>query len=379
MTSTSRERVIAALEHREPDRVPIDFAPQLDFYLNLKHYLGLEVEEDLRPNLAMEVVPHPQVLETLGADLVLIPLTPGAEPAGVDVIQDAWGVGYRRVSHPGGGSHLEVIYNPLANASSMTDLEKYAWPDPVLPGCLEATGRMARGLYENTGLALVGRFGGSITGTAANLLGFEKWLVTAALEPELAGAILDRITDIIIAQDAAGLSATAEYLQVLRVGNEDLGTQTGPLYSMRLFRSLLLPRLERRWQAARHYLDRANPGVKILLRSCGSVRRFIPDLIQAGIQVLDPLQPLAAEMDPAELKNEFGGRLSFHGGVDIQKVLSFGSEADVCTEVQKRIRALGPGGGYIVSGAHTIQADTPPASLVAMCKAARTYGAYPLQ
>jgi uroporphyrinogen decarboxylase len=116
-----------------------------------------------------------------------------------------------------------------------------------------------------------------------------------------------------------------------------------------------------------------------MLHSCGSIRPYIPDLIDAGIQVLDPVQPLAANMDSRELKRDFGTRLAFHGGIDIQQVLPFGSEADVEQEVHSRIQAFAPGGGYILAPSHAIQADVPPANIVAMCRAAVKHGQYPLK
>jgi uroporphyrinogen decarboxylase len=381
MGSTSRERVIATLEHREPDRVPIDVNPVRDFYVNLKAWLGLEIDEEIRPNTAMEVIPHPKVLSTLGVDLISVKL--GSSKGGRrpqtrgNLVLDAWGVGWRQVKQPGGGSYLEPVYHPLADAT-LADLKMYPWPDPSMPGRGEAAELAAKRLFEDTDLALVGRFGGPIIETALYLMGFEAWLVCAASDPEFASALLSKITDIQIALDRVGLEATAKYLQIFKVSGEDLGMQTGPLYSPQMFRTLLLPHLSRRWQAARDYLDEVNPSVKIMLHSCGSIRPFIPDLIEAGIQVLDPVQPRAIDMVSEDLKQQFGDHLVFHGGVDIQEVLSFGSEADVAAEVRERIGAFGPGGGYILAPSHNVQADTPPANLVAMCRAAHQYGQYPI-
>lgn len=356
--------------------------PVLDFYLSLKDYLGLEIREEPKPNLAMEVVPHPRVLHELGVDLISVKLgSPRGHrpPQRKDgLTEDAWGVLYRRVDQPGGGSYLEPVHHPLADAS-IDDLEKYPWPDPSAPGRGEAAEAAAKRIYEDTDLALVGRFGGSILETALYLVGWETWLIRLATDPEFATALLDKITDIHIALDRVGLEATANYLQIFKVSGEDLGMQTGPLYSPKMFRTLLLPPLRRRWQAAREYLDQVNPSVKIMLHSCGSVRLYIPDLIGAGIQVLDPVQPRAANMDSAELKRDFGDRLTFHGGVDIQEVLPFGSEEDVEEEVRLRIRSFAPGGGYILAPSHNVQADTPPANLVAMCRAAQKHGRYPLR
>jgi uroporphyrinogen decarboxylase len=379
---TSRERVCRAIRHEEPDRVPVDFNPVLEAYLNIKAYLGLELDETLRTNAHMEVVPHPRILSALGADLISVKLGSPTQRQTVTlangVTLDEWGIGRRRVSQPGGGSYLEAVHHPLADAT-LHDLERYPWPIADLPGRGEGAEADARRLYEDTDLAIIGRFGGPILETALQLMGLEKWMMRAVTDPEFAGALLDRITDIQIELDRIGLQAAGKYLQIFKASGDDLGMQTGPLYSPKMVRSLFLPRLRRRWLAARAYLNQVNPNVKMLFHSCGGVRAFIPGLLEIGLQILDPIQPRAAHMAPAELKRDFGDRLTFHGAVDEQHVLPFGTEQDVEQEVQTRVAELAPGGGYILSGSHYIQADTPPANVVAMCRAAHRYGRYPLE
>lgn len=377
MDWSSRERVITALNFREPDRVPIDINPVLDAYIDLKKYLHLEIEEDPKPNSAMEVIPHPFLLKMLNVDLISVKLG-SVKQMNRAPNEDEWGVIRKRYYQPGGGSYMEAVNYPLADAT-LSDLERYSWPIADLPGRGEGAELMAKRFYEDTDLALVGRFGGSIVETPLYLMGWDNWLMRMASDQEFAERLLDIITDINIEFDRIGLEATGKYLQIFKVSGEDLGFQTGPLYSMKMFRKILLPRFQRRWKAAREYLDQVNPDCKIMLHSCGSIRSYIPDLINAGIQVLDPVQPLAANMDSHELKQDFGTQLAFHGGVDIQQVLPFGSEADVEQEVYSRIQAFAPGGGYILSPSHAIQADVPPANIVAMCKAAVKYGVYPLR
>jgi len=379
--SPSRARVVTALQHREADRVPIDLNPHVDFYEALKRYLGLEIAETLKPNKAMEVIPHPRVLEVLGVDLISVKLrAPRQRPPHLlseDLVEDEWGVGWKRVAQPQSGSYLEPVYHPLANAT-LADLSCYPWPDPTLPGRDDGLTDAARSLHDDTGLALVGRFGGPIVETALYLLGWEEWLVRTAADPVFAAELLDRITDIQIALDQIGLEATAPYLTIFKASGEDLGMQTGPLYSPRTFRELLLPRLRRRWAAAHNLLKRPGSEAQLMLHSCGGIRPFIPDLIEAGVQVLDPIQPQAAGMEAAALKHDFGAQLTFHGGVDIQHVLPHGSQAEVEAEVCRCLLALGPGGGFILAPAHAVQPDVPPANLVTMCQAAQRWGRYPL-
>ena len=381
MKWTSRERVIAAINHVEADRVPINVIPLHDFYLNLKTYLGIEVREEVKPSLSMEVVPHPEVLKCLGVDLIRVKMSVPKKGTGHFLpeghAEDEWGVIYRRVSQSGGGSYYEIAKSPLADAT-LNDLKNYPWPDPNQPGVGEAVEKNAKRLYEDTDLALMGRFGGPIIEMPIYLMGMQNWMMRAVTEPEFAAALLDKITDVQIAYDRIGLEASAKYLQIFRASGEDLGTQNSTLYSPKMFKELILPRLKRRWQADREILDRINPAVKIMLHSCGGIRPFIADMIAGGIQVLDPVQPKAKGMDSFELKKEFGQQLSFHGGVDIQDVLPFGTQAEVEEEVKTRLKAFGPGGGYILAPAHTVQADVPPANIVAMCAAAQKYGQYPL-
>jgi len=270
------------------------------------------------------------------------------------------------------------VHAPLANAT-LEDLKTYPWPVADLPGRGEGAEVSARRLYEDTDLALMGRFGGPIIEMGVYLLGFEKWMLRTASDREFIEAYLDKVTDVQMAFDRVGLEATARYLSILKVSGEDLGMQTGPLYSPKMFRELFLPRMKRRWQAAREYLDSVNPGVKIMLHSDGAIRAFIPDLIEAGIQILDPVQPLAAGMDSFEIKRDFGQQLAFHGGIDIQFALPFGTREEVEAEVRTRIQALAPGGGFILAPAHNVQADTSPENVVAMCQAAQRFGQYPLK
>ena len=377
----SRERVIKAINHQEPDRVPIDLNPLHDFYINLKQYLHLEIEEKVKTNYAMEVVPHPLVLQKLGVDISSVKLgSPSGkkkEPRTDGLIEDDWGVLYKVVSQPGGGSYYEAVKSPLKDAK-LSDLAHYPWPVPDLPGRGEEAEKNAKALFEDTEFAILGRFGGAITEIALNMLGMENWMIRLASDPEFINVLLTKITDIVIALDRIGLEATAKYLQIFKASGEDLGMQTGPLYSMKMFRDQFLPHFKRRFQAARKYLDSVNPSVKIMLHSCGSISKFLPDLIDAGIDIIDPIQPHAAAMNSADLKANYGDKLTFHGGIDIQQVLPFGTKEEIEAEVRTRINDLGPGGGYILAPAHNVQADVKPENIIYMIDAAKRFGCYPL-
>jgi uroporphyrinogen decarboxylase len=381
-TWTSRRRVEVALAHQEPDRVPLDMTITIRPYERLRQVLGLPPEQDLRPSTFTEVTPAADVLGALGMDITFVKLRgpslrkPRA-PRQDGTIFDEWGVGYRRVDLADGAYLNEVAYSPLGDAT-MEDLDSYPWPDPSDPGRVAGLEAEARRLFEDTELALMGRFGGPILEQAAYLRGWEQWLMDMVADPPFAQKLLDKIADIQIALDEAGIQAAGKYLTIFKLSGEDLGMQDRPLFSMRVWREIARPALERRWRAARVALDRYAPHVKLMLHSDGAIRRFIPDLIECGIDILDPIQPRVQGMDLHDLKRDFGDRLTFHGAIDTQDVLPFGSVADVEAETLRCIDALGRGGGFILAPVHNVQADVPPENLIAMCRTVQEHGRYPL-
>jgi len=370
---TSRERVIAACSHQPPDRVPIDLNLTLTAYRNLKKYLRIKDSEVLAPNTAMEVIPDPQILERLGVDLISVKLSSGRGGGELpETIIDGWGIKYKLVRQTS-GEYYEVFASPLAKAT-IDDLKDYPWPTTDVASMADSLRERAKRLYEQTDLALVGRFGGAILEIAANLLGMEEWYVRLAADQEFIIELLRRIGEVCTRHDLAGVEAAGEYLQIMKVSGEDLGMQTGPLYSPKMFHEILLPPLKRRWQAVRNKLSQINPSAKIMLHSCGAVRCFIPDFIDAGIDILDPVQPLASGMIPAELKKEYGDGLVFHGGVDIQRLLPHGTPDEVAEGTRECLKGFEAArGGFIIAPSHTVQADVPPENLIAMIETARQW------
>ena len=370
---TSRERVIAACSHLPPDRVPIDLNLTLTAYRNLKKYLHIEDSEALAPNTAMEIIPEPHILERLGVDLISVKLSSGKGGGELpETITDSWGIKHKLVRQTS-GEYYEVSANPLAKATKK-DLKDYPWPTTDVGEKADSLRERAKHLHEKTDLALVGRFGGAILEIAASLLGMEEWYVRLAADQEFAIELLKRISRVCTAHDLAGVEAAGEYLQILKVSGEDLGMQTGPLYSPKMFREILLPPLAARWQAVRDRLSHVNPSAKIMLHSCGAVRSFISDFIDAGIDILDPVQPLASGMIPAELKREYGGRMVFHGGIDIQHLLPHGTPDEVAGGTRECLEGFeAERGGFIVAPSHTVQADVPPENLIAMIRAAKEW------
>lgn len=381
---TSRARVETALAHVEPDRVPVDLSITLNTYLRLREFLGLPPEDNVKADRFFEVRPGRDLLKALGIDLTFVrlksPRNWSPPPARDDGTQlDIWGVGRKLIMLPDGSYLNEVVYNPLGELEPVDiDLDAYPWPDPYDPGYVEGLGSEAKKLFEETDLALMGRFGGPILEIGAYLRGYEQWLIDLVLFPDFARDLLERVTDISIALDEAGIREAGKYLSVFKVSGEDLGMQDRTLFSPKLWKSIVYPVLKRRWKAAREALDKYAPHVKIMLHSDGAIRPFIPDIIEGYIDLLDPVQPICAGMELSGLKRDFGDRLAFHGGVDTQQLLPFGTPAEVEAEVIRCMKSLGPGGGLVLGPSHFFQPDVPPENIVAMYDAAHEYGSYPL-
>ena len=382
---TSRGRVETALAHQEPDRVPTDLTITKIPYVRLREYLGLPPEDTLRGDRFGEVQPGLDVLEALGIDITFVKLRGPADwtppPSREDgTVVDEWGVGRKFVDLPDGSSLLEVSHSPLQDLHPADiDLDEYNWPDPHDPGRIAGLSEDARRLYDEEGLALMGRFGGTIMEQAFFLRGYMQWMMDLQLYPDFARQLMNRIADIQIALDEAGIRAAGSYLTIFKLSGEDLGMQNGPMFSPKMWQELLRPILRRRWRAARAALERYDAAhVKLMLHSDGAIRPFIADLIEDGIEILDPVQVQCPGMEPEGLKRDFGAHLTFHGAIETQWVLPFGTVREVEAEVLRCIKSLGSGGGFILAPVHNVQPDVPPENLVAMFRAAQKYGRYPL-
>ncbi len=382
-TMSSREQVITALSHREPDRVPISMSITVNAYNNLKKYLGIEIEDDNPPVGHWTDVPiHPLVNEKFGLDVFWLRLgspkkTHFAKSSDPDKRIDEWGIEWSKVPLPNGGYYYEMTSHPLKDAT-VKDLEDYPWPDPYDPGRVEGLEKYLKSIHDDTEFAILAKFGGAIFETAWYLRGMEQFFTDLAENPEFVHALFRKLFEIQKGMDTVGIEAAGQYVDILRLSGEDLGSQQAPLISLPMFRRLLRPYLQELWGFAKQKLVEKNPNAKIMLHSCGSVRTFIPDWIEMGLDILDPIQPNAKGMDPFDLKRDFGDRMSFHGGIDAQYVMPFGTPEEVRQHTRRYIQALAPGGGYIVAPVHNVQGDVPPENLVAMRDAVEEFGYYPI-
>jgi uroporphyrinogen decarboxylase len=290
---------------------------------------------------------------------------------------DEWQIGRKKVEHYDGGYYFEMVKFPLENAS-IEEIKDFKWPDPFDPGRTAGVREHIQRIRKETDKAIMMKCPYTIWEMSWWLRGMENWMLDVSMNPKLAAIILDRVTDINIGLMKVGLESVGDLVDIVHLGGEDLGTQIGPLISPNMFNSLVKPRFDRLWSFTRETLNQINPQAKMMVHSCGSVRAFIPTWIEMGLNILDPIQPRAKGMEPEELKRDFGDRLSFHGGIDLQYTLPFGTPDDVRAEVRRYIQALAPGGGYIVAAAHFVQSDVPPENLVAIRDAIHEFGSYPI-
>jgi uroporphyrinogen decarboxylase len=341
------ERVEMALAHQQPDRVPFDFWAVPEVWAKLRYALDADDEE---------------VLRLLGIDCRMVQTEYVGDKARRlpdGTLIDAWGTHRRQVSNEF-GTYEEYASHPLAEAETVEDVLNWDWASP---GDWDVSGVQAQceQMSSDPRRHLRYEVGGIFEWSWA-LRGFERFLLDLVDRPEVACAIMDRFTDIYIENTLRVIGAAGGLLDMVYT-YDDVGIQTGPLISPRMWRKFILPRHQRLNAAIRA----ARYPVKIMYHSCGAVYPFIAAFVdEMGIDVLNPLQPRAAGMDAARIKANFGDRLSFHGAIDIQQTLPHSTPEEVQAEVRERCEILGKGGGYICTSAHYIQADTPLENIVAM-------------
>jgi uroporphyrinogen decarboxylase len=378
---TSRERVLAALNHEEPDRVPLDIGGGLstcvvvEGYERLKAVLGIEAETRLLSKAFRVALLDEQVMVRLGSDcrpLVARPAANWTAPASdPGTYVDEWGNTRRWVAYGDGDHYWEVVGSPLADAT-LADLDRYPWPDPLDPGRTEGLAEEARALHEETPYAIIGdSFFRTHWELAVSLRGYEQLLLDVADNPDFVAALLSKLLKINLQATGAFLDAVGPYVDVIRTV-DDVASQQGPLMSPAAFRRLIKPCLGELIRLVKTRSD-----AKVFYHSCGNITPFIDDLIEVGVDVLNPIQ-VAAMGDTAVLKSRFGERIAFWGGIDTQYVLPRGSVDEVRDEVRRRIRDLGPGGGFVLGPVHNIQPDVPPENIIAMAEATRIHGGYSL-
>lgn len=394
-----RERVMAAVHHQEPDRLPVDLGGMRSTgimamaYADLKQHLGIGAGDiyvfDTGQQLAYVEGP---VRRRFGCDVVILDggLLSGwrdytlpngtsakicadfhTEPDGEggEYALDASG---RRVAHrPATSYYFDGIYRPLENATSRADLGEHEWS--VIPDeWLAMLQSEARQLFEETDYAILGSFGGAFLEGGQGLRGWANFMMDLASNPAFAEALLDRMLAHYLHNVELYLDAVGDYIQIIQMGG-DLGTQAGPQLRPQMYYDIIQPRQKALWSR----IHELAPNVAVFLHSCGSIYDYIPGLIDAGCDILNPVQISAKGMDPERLKKEFGDQLCFWGGgCDTQQILPFGTPEEVYEHTRHNIDIFKPGGGFVFCQIHNIQAGVPPKNIVAMYEAVQDNWTY---
>ncbi|HVN81220.1 MAG TPA: uroporphyrinogen decarboxylase family protein [Terriglobia bacterium] len=376
-----RERTLAALDHKEPDRVPLDFGGRhttlhLDAHQALMRYLSLSGPmPPIRSYHTYLVQPDPQLLQRFESVTTLFfPKAPDSYVFHIDPVTntyvDEWGTKYYR---PPDGYYYDIAAVPLSEAETEADLMTYQWPDPSDPSRIAGLAEQAKTAHAwGDKVLMMGSATPGLWEHSWYMFGVEKAFMNLAANQPLVEAFTERLLEWQIAYWNMTLSVLGDSLDLIQL-NEDLGTQRGPMMSLATFRRIYKPRLSRLVECVRKQTK-----AYIYLHSCGSIYGFIPDLIECGVQILNPVQVNAEDMDSARLKREFGKDLTFWGGGCDPVVLQNGSPQDVVAEVKRRIHDLAPGGGFVFGSVHNLQAKVPPENIVALFDAAREFGEYPI-
>ncbi|MCD6519269.1 MAG: methyltransferase [Anaerolineae bacterium] len=405
---TSRERVLMAVEHREPDRVPIDLGGHRSSgimaiaYNKLKKFLGISSGDIYVYDFVQQLaIIEPEVLDRFGVDTiemgrgfalnpedwhdwVLPDGTPCKIPAFIHPVKvgNDWHVyhedGTLIAIQKEGSLYFEQTFYPYAEKQeeSFDDLpsalEKSMWValgSPPAPIGFDKEGLKklregAKALRESTDRAIIGLFGGNLLETGQFLFRNDNFYMLLAAEPQRAHRFLDKLVELHLENLEKFLSAVGPYIDIILFG-DDLGMQTGPQISPRMYREFFKPRHALMWQRAKELAN-----VKVMLHSCGGIYPLMRDLIEIGLDIIQPVQTSAQDMEPERLKREFGRDIClWGGGCDTQSVLPNGTPEEIAAHVRERVRILAPGGGFVFQQVHNVMADVPPENIVAMLDA----------
>jgi uroporphyrinogen decarboxylase len=381
---TSRERVLKALNFQEPDRVPIDLGGYQTgihklAYKHLIDYLGIKDEIVTLDAVQQLAKPCEALLKRFHVDTRYVT---AHGPDGFDGsikqnirngklwhdLKDEFGVIWSMPDDQ--QNYMDISFHPLANAT-IKDIEKYPFPKGNDPTRFTGVREQALKMRNETDYAISTGIGGVVYEYCWYMRGLEQWFMDTLTDESFCEAILDQTLRYWMDYHTGFMKEVGDIVDIVMIG-DDLAGQTGPLFSPDFYRRIVKPRQKKLVQHIKS-LTKA----KIWYHTCGSCIEYIPDLIDNGIDILNPVQTSALNMDPAALKKKFGKNLVFWGGgIDSQHTLPFSNPDEIKEEVKRNLGIFKPNGGYIFNNIHNIQGDIPPQNIVAMYDAAFEYGKY---
>ncbi|MEM0219892.1 MAG: uroporphyrinogen decarboxylase family protein [Thermoproteota archaeon] len=403
-----RERVLIALKHEEPDRVPIDLGsmPSTGImaiaYSRLKKYLGINKGVIRVYDTGQQLAePEKEILEYFNVDVITLTRTlepcgpskekwkpwklpdgtqcevpewfnPEPDGAGGWVIKNDQGIVVSKM--PKDSLFFDSVYHPFEKVENLKEVENYEWDSfKINESYAKYLRKKAEYLYENT-IYAIHFFGfGSLHEWGQGLRGWSNWLMDLTMKRRIANVLLEKMFEVLRHNLKIYVEELKDYVQIIGFGGEDLGVQSGPQIPPKVYREMLKPYHSELF----HYIKKHSK-LFVFLHSCGSIYSLIPDLIDAGVDIINPVQISAKNMEPSKLKAEFGKQLTFWGGgVDTQHTF-YKKPEEVYEHVKNNILAFAPGGGYVFTQVHNIVANVPPENIVAAYRSAYENGRYPI-
>lgn len=387
MKHTSYERVKLALEHKEPDKVPLDIGGALVAGINinvlrrLSSHLGLKEPIKLYDKITQLGEVNDELIEKLGIDIKSVaPDSPGGKGLSKDLgldgdhykLIDEFGIGWKMPKE--NGHFYDLYHHPLKDAQTIEDIEKYPWPDPGDPlRYINLKKNADKVVNKQKKAYFLERMSAGMWENAMWISGYEKFFMDMVTNKKLVHAIMNKFLEIKMQYWERALDAVGENVMIISTA-DDLGTKDGLLVSLELYKELVWPYHKKLFEFIK---EKAESRVYIFFHNDGAVKETIPLLIEAGVDILNPVQVNCKGMeDTKSLKKEFGKDLTFWGGSCDNAILAFGSPKEVREETKRRINDLAPGGGFIFAPIHIIQSVVPVRNLIAWWETLQENGKY---